>query len=129
MLYVEPAAWAVKNGIGKADPITSEIALDYLTDLYESPVSRAKIVKVAPEGTSFRLLINIEGLMVSTKQILPVDYTPQGYKTGPTGLVQAQKVCEREIDEVDTWWEHLTKKYKDVGAAVECARLTKEKKA
>ncbi|MEV0445752.1 hypothetical protein AB0I84_20885 [Streptomyces spectabilis] len=128
-MFVDAAGWAVKNGIGEADPITSEMALDYLTDLYESPVSRATMVKVAPEGTSFRLLLNIEGLMVSTAQIAPVDYTPRGHKTGQAGLVQAQKVCERMIDEVDAWWEHLAKKYKDVGAAVEHARLTKEEKA
>ncbi|MGW0895760.1 hypothetical protein ACWD0G_02000 [Streptomyces goshikiensis] len=128
-MFVEAAGWAVKNGIGEADPITSETALNYLTDLYESPVSRAAMVKVAPEGTSFRLLLNIEGLTVSTAQIAPVDYTPKGRKTGQAGLVQAQKVCDRMIREVDAWWEHLTKKYKDLGAAAEHARLTKAAKA
>ncbi|WP_158819056.1 MULTISPECIES: hypothetical protein [Streptomyces] len=128
-MYVEATGWAEKNGIGVADPITSEVALDYLTDLYESPVSRAKMVKVAPEGTSFRLLLNIEGLTVSTEQIEPVDYTPRGHKAGPAGLAQAQEECERMIREVDAWWEHLTKKYKDLGAAAKYARLTKDGKA
>ncbi|MFD9868554.1 hypothetical protein ACFXI8_27295 [Streptomyces niveus] len=128
-MFVDATGWAVKNGIGEADRITSEIALDYLTNLYESPVSRATMVKVAPEGTSFLLLLNIEGLTVSTAQIAPIDYTPQGHKTGQAGLMQAQKVCERMIREADTWWEHLTKKYKDVGAAAERARPTREEKA
>ncbi|MFD7661241.1 hypothetical protein [Streptomyces sp. NPDC059788] len=128
-MYIEPANWAVKNRIRDTDPITSEIALEYLTDLYGSQTVEATMVKVAPEGTSFRLLLNIEGLTVSTEQIMPVDYTPRGHETGPTGLAQAQKVCERMIREVNAWWERLTKKYKDVGAATEYARLAKEEKA
>jgi hypothetical protein len=116
-VLIHADTWAAQNGVAPDEVISSEVALKFLSCYYDPSVdNRATMLRLFPDGDTFVLQLQLDGLPVTTTVITPSQYTPTTRRRGISGLKFAVRVCEEHIREQRGWWTEMCVRNQTLGA-------------